>query len=1137
MCLFGIVLFALPVGAGFASTGAMNSHLDHQAPMFPTALDEVRQGFVRIINHSPRAGVVHIEAYDDGGARFGPVTLDIDADETVHFNSADLEDGNSAKGLTAGTGSGVGDWWLALSSDLDIEVLSYIRTPGDGFLTSMHDVVPADGNGDYRVAIFNPGSNIDQASRLRLVNAGEQAAEVTITGVDDRGATPGGDVRVSIPAGAARTLAADELESGAGLQGALGDGTGKWDLLVASDTPVLVMSLLQLPTGHLTNLSTAPDNVDAGTHMVPLFPAASDLFGRQGFVRVINHSAEAGDVTVAAFDDTDRDFGSVTLSLDANETAHFNSDDLEVGNEAKGLSGSTGAGEGDWRLELSSALDIEVLAYIRTTSDGFLTAMHDTVPREGNRHRVAIFNPGSNANQVSRLRLVNRGNDPAEVTITGIDEGGVSSSGGRVAVSVPAGASRTLTAQELEAGGDGFEGELGDGAGKWHLVVESEQPIVVMSLLSSPTGHLTNLSTAPAANFAPAQAAAFDDRVVGNRIVGADPASYVDFLADGRFRETEGADTYEGGYTYNRTGTHLATVVFNYDDGDTCTNEIAFDSRTAGTLSYTCDDGDAGESPWRLVLLSGGGDGSETRYETGDEVTTLPTGTWTPDVTSNASFSFSDGNTVISFNNDGYIEEGSYRYTCQSASGCQVTNGVVESGTIVETSTTAMPADTQPGFASGSGPGNQSYTAGTAIDTLTLPAASGGDGMLTYSLSPSVPGLSFNGTARQLTGTPTAAGSYAMTYTATDEDGDTDTLSFTVTVDESDEGGNDKAALMALYDASDGANWSSSDNWGTNAPLDQWYGVSVDRNGRVTRLNLAGNQLSGPIPAELGGLANLISLNLNLNQLSGPIPAELGGLANLTSLLLGRNQLSGPIPAELGGLANLTSLFLGFNELSGPIPAELGGLANLTTLSLGGNELSGPIPAELGGLANLTTLLLNLNQLSGPIPAELGDLANLESLWLHENQLSGPIPAELGGLANLEWLRLDGNQLSGPIPAEFGGLANLTSLDLRLNELSGPIPAELGGLANLTSLDLGSNQLSGPIPAELGGLANLEWLWLDGNQLSGPIPAVLGGLANLEWLFLSSNQLSGPIPAVLGGLANLTSLDLELAESWAASPT
>ena len=691
MCLFGIVLWALPggqrtaLGAGHAGTGAVNSHLDHLVPMFPAAADGVREGFVRIINHSPRPGEVHIEAYDDDGARFGPVTLDVDADETVHFNSGDLEGGNTAKGLAVGTGPGaVGDWWLALSSDLDIEVVSYIRTPGDGFLTSMHDVVPPDADGDYRVAIFNPGSNADQVSRLRLVNAGEQAAEVTITAVDDRGASAGGtDVRVSVPAGGARTLAADELESGAGLQGALGDGTGKWALRVASDRPVLVMSLLQLPTGHLTNLSTAPGNVYAGSHTVPLFPAASDPLGRQGFVRVINRSTEAGDVTVAAFDDTDRDFGSLTLSLDANATAHFNSNDLEVGNAEKGLSGSTGAGAGDWRLELSSALDIEVLAYIRTTSDGFLTAMHDTVSREGDRHVVAIFNPGSNVDQESLLRLVNPGNDPAEVTIAGIDDRGVSSSGGSVAASVAAGTSRTLTAQELEAGGDGFEGELGNGAGKWQLVVESGQPVIVMSLLSSPTGHLTNLSTAPAANFAPAEAAAFDDRVVGKRIVGADPANYVDFLADGRFRETEGADTYEGGYTYSRTGTHAATVVLNHDDGETCTSELTFASRTSGILSFTCDEGAAGESPWRLVELSGG---KTKTYGTGETIDTLPTGSWFFDgLGGDVGFRTVGGEPDIQFGEGGYVEEGSYRYTCESVGGCRVRGREVTAGRIVQT--------------------------------------------------------------------------------------------------------------------------------------------------------------------------------------------------------------------------------------------------------------------------------------------------------------------------------------------------------------------------------------------------------------------------------------------------------------------
>ena len=71
---------------------------------------------------------------------------------------------------------------------------------------------------------------------------------------------------------------------------------------------------------------------------------------------------------------------------------------------------------------------------------------------------------------------------------------------------------------------------------------------------------------------------------------------------------------------------------------------------------------------------------------------------------------------------------------------------------------------------------------GTTIETLTLPEASGGNGVLSYTLSPDVPGLSFDAGTRQLTGTPGTAASYNMTYTVTDEDGDTDTLDFAIAV-------------------------------------------------------------------------------------------------------------------------------------------------------------------------------------------------------------------------------------------------------------------------------------------------------------------------------------------------------------------
>ena len=336
-------------------------------------------------------------------------------------------------------------------------------------------------------------------------------------------------------------------------------------------------------------------------------------------------------------------------------------------------------------------------------------------------------------------------------------------------------------------------------------------------------------------------------------------------------------------------------------------------------------------------------------------------------------------------------------------------------------------------------------------------------------------------------------------------------------------------ALVALYNSTNGANWSNNSGWmDTNTPCN-WYGVTCS-SGHVTQLDLYNNQLSGSIPPELGNLANLRWLTLSNNQLSGSIPPELGSLTNLLDLYLDWNQLSGSIPPELGNLANLQDLDLSNNQLSGSIPPELGNLTNLQHLRLSNNQLSGSIPPELGNLANLHYLHLSNTHLSGSIPPELGNLANLRWLTLSNNQLSGSIPPELGNLANLQdELRLDNNQLSGSIPPELGDLTNLPLLYLFNNQLSGSIPPELGNLANLHDLHLYNNQLSGSIPPELGNLANLNHLHLDNNQLSGSIPPELGNLANSPYLYLylSNNQLSGSIPPELGNLANLWGLELD----------
>ena len=238
----------------------------------------------------------------------------------------------------------------------------------------------------------------------------------------------------------------------------------------------------------------------------------------------------------------------------------------------------------------------------------------------------------------------------------------------------------------------------------------------------------------------------------------------------------------------------------------------------------------------------------------------------------------------------------------------------------------------------------------------------------------------------------------------------------------------DRDVLVTLYEGTGGPNWKDHRSWLSDAPLGDWYGVEVDDQGRVVRLDLGFNNLIGVIPPELGGLASLERLRLAGNDLSGPIPPELGDLAKLTSLRLSSNDLSGPIPLELRGLAALEFLDLGWNSLSGPIPPELGGLAKLTWLRLSSNDLSSPIPSELGDLAKLTSLRLSSNDLSGRIPPELGKLADLWNLELANNNLSGPVPAEIGGLEGLRELELARNPaLAGAVPA--------TLRDLRLRSL------------------------------------------------------------------------------------------------------
>ena len=218
--------------------------------------------------------------------------------------------------------------------------------------------------------------------------------------------------------------------------------------------------------------------------IVPLMISASDSM-RQGFVRIINESDESGSVRILAFDDGGAAAEPIEIQLGANQAVHFNSDDLENVNAAKGINAGIGSPvQGDWRLDIESALDVRVLAFVRT-GDGFLTAMHDVLPRDANGELVAwIFNPPSNTTSQSKLRLINTGLNLEVLNISAEDDAGVRhfiDVIGRVELNP--GESRTVTG-------------LGRPTGKSRLFITAGEAVVGMSLLEAASGHLTNLSTA-----------------------------------------------------------------------------------------------------------------------------------------------------------------------------------------------------------------------------------------------------------------------------------------------------------------------------------------------------------------------------------------------------------------------------------------------------------------------------------------------------------------------------------------------------------------------------------------------------------------------------------------------------------------
>ena len=416
------------------------------------------------------------------------------------------------------------------------------------------------------------------------------------------------------------------------------------------------------------------------------------------------------------------------------------------------------------------------------------------------------------------------------------------------------------------------------------------------------------------------------------------------------------------------------------------------------------------------------------------------------------------------------------------------TNNVSISGLTLSGTPLTLFNNSKPTFSAT--PAAATHEQNSRITPRQLPAATGGNGALTYSLtatasnggtldnSSNLPtGLAFGTQSRILSGTPTATGTYSMTYKVEDADttagaGDEDSRTFTLTV---------TAAETRPYTPVCDRTTAVRDALVAAIP-----GVSACANAAsshllsITSLNLASKSIASLKAGDFSGLPNLTNLQLHSNSIA-TLPASLfAGLDELVSLSL-RDNLLTALPANIfQDLTYLRILWLHNNRLGSIDGTTFAGLSALRELYLNNNRLT-TLPATLfADLSSLTVLHLGQNRVA-TLPAPTGSAGNYSGLF--------------NGLRSLKRLYLNSNRLTGLNGNSFRGLAELTHLSLRNNRLA-TLPTGNNGNGN------------GNGNGFLSDSSKLQSLWLYGNQLSSLPDDLLTGLDSLTELLLHSNAVA-----------------------------
>ena len=259
----------------------------------------------------------------------------------------------------------------------------------------------------------------------------------------------------------------------------------------------------------------------------------------------------------------------------------------------------------------------------------------------------------------------------------------------------------------------------------------------------------------------------------------------------------------------------------------------------------------------------------------------------------------------------------------------------------------------------------------------------------------------------------------------------------------------DSLALVAIYNASNGANWKADRVWDLTKSIDTWYGIKLDADGRVTQLKCLANTITEDwtVPAEIGYLQELTDLRFNNCCVAGNLPEEVYSLTKLQFLYFQNNKLTGSLSSKLGALTELTQLYIDQNEnLGGSIPKEIGNLTKLANINISKTKIGGTIPAEMGACVAMANFMAYNTELESPVPDIFGNFKSLGVIQLNNNpKMTGALPETFGKLSvtskNLS-LWLYGCNFEGNIPESYANLPSVCKqFRVQDNKLSGVVPA------------------------------------------------------------------------------------------------